>query len=115
MSCLRKKKDDSEHYRPSSVYTYLRICSTFGITLAMNIYLLSHLLGGWLDDRFGTSVLFRVILLFVALLSGFMYLWKSAVTSEKVEKELIESETEKGKEQKTLEERMESLRKDLER
>ena len=81
----------------------------------MNIYLLSHLLGGWLDERFGTSVLFRVIFLFVALISGFMYLWKSAVTSEKVEKEIIEAEAEKGNERKTLEDRMESLRKDLER
>lgn len=112
---MHKKKDDSESYRPSSIYTYLRICSTFGITLAMNIYLLSHLLGGWLDERFGTSVLFRVILLFVSLLSAFMYLWKCAITSEKVEKEIMESETKKGKERKTLEDRMESLRKDLKR
>lgn len=81
----------------------------------MNIYLLSHLLGGWLDDRFGTSVLFRVILLFVALLSAFMYLWKCAVTSEKVEKEIIESEMEKENDRQTLEERMDSLRKDLKR
>lgn len=109
-----KKKEFSDDYRPSPVYSYLRISSTFGITLAVNIYVLSHLLGGWLDDRFGTSVLFRVIFLLVAVLSAFMYLWKRVVTSEKIEKELKETALEEGEERKTLEERMAALRKDLE-
>ena len=110
-----KEKKPSDDYRPSPIYTYLRISSTFGISLAVSIYLLSHLLGGWLDDYFGTSVVFRVVLLFVSLLSAFMYLWKCVVNSEKIEKELRESEEEKIRERKTLEDRISALRKDLEK
>ena len=115
----RKKKettnvpDSSEQHRTSPVYTYLRIASTFGITLAMNIYLLSHLLGGWLDEKFGTNVVFRLIFLFVALISAFMYLWKRVLISEKIEKEQRRAAAEEDAEKKSLDERMEELRKDL--
>ncbi|MGI5874831.1 MAG: AtpZ/AtpI family protein [Bacillota bacterium] len=110
-----KSPEPSEQHHSSPVYTYLRIASTFGITLAMNIYLLSHLLGGWLDGRFGTNVLFRLILLFVALISAFMYLWKRVIVSERIEKEQREADAKADAEKKSLEERMEELRRDLDR
>lgn len=109
----RNAKKTMKESHTSSVYTYLRISSTFGITLAMNIYILGHLLGGWLDNRFGTSMLFQLILLFVALLTSFMYLWKRVVCSERIEsdqKNAVEYELE---EKQSLEERMAALRRDL--
>ncbi len=111
----RKEKKVTTTQHSSSVYTYLRISSTFGITMAMNIYILSHLLGGWLDERFGTSVLFRVILLFVAILSAFMYLWKRVVCSEKIEKDQRETAEQEFEEKRSLDERMAALRKELKR
>lgn len=109
---MNRKKPAAKKGSPAA-YTYLRIASTFGITLAANIYILSILLGGWLDEKYGTSVLFRLILLFVALLSAFMYLWKRVVISERIEKELrIEAEKE-AREKEELERKMESLRRGL--
>ncbi len=72
---------------PQSVYTYIRIASTFGLTMGMNIYLLSVLLGGWLDEKFGTEPLLRLILLFVALAMGFLYLFKQIQIAGEIEKE----------------------------
>ena len=81
----------------------------------MNIYLLSHLLGGWLDGRCGTNILFRLIFLFVALISAFAYLFKRVTVSEKIEKEQREAAAKAGEEKRSLERRMEDLRKDLKR
>lgn len=109
---MNRKKPSSDKGSPPA-YTYLRIASTFGITLAANIYILSVLLGGWLDERYGTSVLFRLIFLFVALLSAFMYLWKRVVISERVEKELRAEAEKEAQEKEELERKMESLRRGL--
>lgn len=81
----------------------------------MNIYLLSHLLGGWLDGHFGTVWVFRMLLLLVALVSSFMYLWKRVVLSEKIEKDQKESEIEKIEDTRSLDERIEELKKGLKR
>lgn len=107
------RKKTSVDKGSSPVYTYLRIASTFGITLAANIYILSVLLGGWLDERYGTSVLFRLIFLFVALISAFMYLWKRVVVSERVEKEMREEAEKEAAEKEALERKIESLRRGL--
>ena len=109
------KESYEEEHKTSPVYTYLRIASTFGITMAANIYLLSYLLGGWLDDKFGTNILFRMILLFVALISAFMYLYKRVVISEKIEKEQKEAATKEYQEHSSLEQRMDALRKELDK
>ena len=102
-----------EEHKTSPVYTYLRIASTFGFTMAANIYLLSHLLGGWLDGKFGTNILFRMVFLFVALISAFMYLWKRVVISEKIEKEQRDASEKEYQEASSLEQRMDNLRKEL--
>jgi MFS family permease len=107
------RKKTSTDKGPSPVYTYLRIASTFGITLAANIYILSVLLGGWLDERYGTSVLFRLIFLFVALLSAFMYLWKRVVVSERVEKEMREEALKEAAEKEALDHKIEALKRGL--
>jgi len=113
---LTKKYDpDSGEYRSSGVYTYLRICSTFGFTLALSIYIFSILLGGWLDDRFGTDPLFRIILLFMSLISAGYYLYMSVVNHEKVEKELKKQHEEDREERRSLEDRVAALKKDLKR
>lgn len=109
----RRQKEAYEKNKTPAVYTYLRICSTFGITMAMNIYLLSHLLGGWLDGKFGTSVVFRVVFLFVALICSFVYLFRSVSVSQKIEKEQIEEKEKTDKSKTSLELRMEELRKGL--
>ncbi len=72
---------------PQGVYTYIRIASSFGLTLGMNIYILSVLLGGWLDNKFSTEPLFRLILLFVSLAMSFLYLFKQIQLAADVEKE----------------------------
>ncbi|MDO4541666.1 MAG: AtpZ/AtpI family protein [Bacillota bacterium] len=72
---------------PQSVYTYIRIASTFGLTMGMNIYLLSVLAGGWLDEKFGTEPLIRLLLLFVAIGMSFLYLFKQIEIAGEVEKE----------------------------
>ncbi|MEG0874411.1 MAG: AtpZ/AtpI family protein [Clostridiales bacterium] len=79
------------------VYTYIRIASTFGLTMGMNIYLFSVLLGGWLDERYGTDPLFRLILMFVALGMSFAYLFKQASVAQSVEEENIRAEEERKK------------------
>lgn len=107
------RKKTSTDKGTSPVYTYLRIASTFGITLAANIYLLSVLFGGWLDERYGTSVTFRLIFLFVALVSSFMYLWKRVVASERVEKELSEEARKEAAAKEELERKIEALRRGL--
>ena len=111
----KKYDDDHNEYRSSGLYTYLRICSTFGLTLALSIYICSILVGGWLDERFGTDPLFRIILLFMALISAGYYLYKSVDNHEKVEKELKKQHDENVAEHKSLEERVAALKKDLER
>lgn len=113
---MTKKYDpDSGEYRSSGVYTYFRICSTFGLTLALSIYIFSILVGGWLDDRFGTDPLFRIILLFMSLISAGYYLYMSVVNHEKVEKELKKQHEEDREERRSLEDRVAALKKDLER
>ena len=59
-----------------SAYAFIRIGATFGLTVGANIYILSVLLGGWLDRRWDTAPLCRLILLFVALVMSFLYLYK---------------------------------------
>lgn len=79
---------------PQAVYSYIRIASSFGLTMGMNIYLLSVLLGGWLDDKVGTEPLFRLILLFVAIAMGFLYLFRQIQVAAEIEKENREAEKE---------------------
>ena len=110
-----KNDESSNEYRSSGLYTYLRICSTFGLTLALSIYIFSILLGGWLDERFGTDPLFRIILLFMSLISAGYYLYKSVDSHEKVEKELKKQFEEEHSDHKSLEDRVAALKKDLER
>lgn len=110
-----RENPEQDIEKTSPVYTYLRICSTFGITLAMNIYLLSHLLGGWLDRTYETSVLFRVIFLFIALVTSFYYLYRRVIASEKIEKEQQEIAEQTADETRSLNERIEALRKELKR
>lgn len=109
----KKPNESYDHQDSAPVYSFLRIASTFGITLAMNIYILSFLLGGWLDERYGTSILFRLILLFVAIISAFMYLWKRVVISGKIEKDIREEAKKKAEEQRELEQKREALRRGL--
>ncbi len=111
----KKYDGNSDEYRSSGVYTYLRICSTFGFTLALSIYIFSVLLGGWLDERFGTDPLFRIILLLMSLVSAGYYLYKSVESHEKVEKELKKQFEKEYTEHKSLEDRVAALKKDLER
>ncbi|MEE0775722.1 MAG: AtpZ/AtpI family protein [Bacillota bacterium] len=70
-----------------SMYTFIRIGSTFGLSLGINIYLLSVLLGGWLDEKLGCAPVFRIILLFVALTMSFAYLIKQVSVAKEVEEE----------------------------
>ena len=70
-----------------SMYTFIRIGSTFGLSLGLNLYLLSVLLGGWLDDKFGIAPVFRLIVLFVALGMSFAYLIKQVSVAKDVEEE----------------------------
>ena len=111
----KKNNDASNEYHSSGIYTYLRICSTFGLTLALSIYIFSVLLGGWLDERFGTDPLFRIILLLMSLVSAGYYLYKSVDSHEKVEKELKKMHAEDTEERRSLEDRVAALKKDLER
>ena len=111
----KKQKETTEEYRSSGLYTYLRICSTFGLTLAISIYICSILVGGWLDERFGTDPLFRIIMLFMALISAGYYLFKSVESHEKVEKELKKKHVEEHAERQSLEDRVAALKKDLKR
>lgn len=64
----------------------IRIASTFGLTLGINIYLLSVLFGGWLDRQLGTAPIFRLILLLVALATSFLFLYRQIVAAEQLEK-----------------------------
>ena len=43
---------------------YVQLTTTFGITTALRIYILGILAGGWLDIKFGTSLVYvsRVLL-----------------------------------------------------
>ena len=109
----KNTQEPSDNQGTSPVYSFLRIASTFGITLAMNIYLLSVLLGGWLDAKYDTSVLFRLIFLFIALISSFFYLWKRVVSSEKVERELRAQAQQEAAEREALEAKKEQLRRGL--
>jgi hypothetical protein len=109
---LNSKKPTGEN-GSSPVYTYLRTAFTFGITLAMNIYLLSFLLGGWLDAKFGTSFVFRLIFFFFAMISGFYYLWKRIKSSERIEAELKEVMEKEAAEKEELERKKELLRRGL--
>ncbi|MBQ6810387.1 MAG: AtpZ/AtpI family protein [Firmicutes bacterium] len=111
----KKNDDNSNEYHSSGVYTYLRICSTFGLTLALSIYVFSVLLGGWLDERFGTDPLFRVLLLLMSLVAAGYYLFKSVESHEKVEKELKKQFEEEHSEHQSLEDRVAALKKDLKR
>lgn len=72
---------------PQSLYSYIRIFSSFGLTLGINIYLLSVLLGGWLDEKFHTQPLLRLVLLFLAIAMSFLYLFKQIQIVGDMEKE----------------------------
>lgn len=111
----KKQKEAAEEYRSSGLYTYLRISSTFGISLAVSLYLFCYLLGGWMDDKFGTGVLFSILFLFMSLISAGFYLYKCVDNHEKVEKELKKQFEEERDERCSMEHRVAALKKDLKR
>ena len=111
----KKQQESTEEYRSSGLYTYLRISSTFGISLAISLYLFCYLLGGWLDAKFGTGVLFTILFLFMSLISAGYYLFKCVTNHEKVEKELKQQHDEEVRERHSLEDRVAALKKDLKR
>lgn len=75
---------------PSSMYTFIRIASTFGLSVGITIYLFSMVLGGWLDEKLGCAPVFHLILLFVALGMSFGYLFHQVALVGKEEKEARE-------------------------
>lgn len=71
----------------SGVYTYIRIASTFGLTMGMNIYIMSVVIGGWIDNKLDTEPIFRLIFLFIAIGTSFAYLFKQIQIAKEVEDE----------------------------
>lgn len=76
----------------------IRVASTFGLTLGINIYLLAVLLGGWLDRQFNTAPLCRLLLLLVALASSFLFLYRQLVAMEQMEKQREDEDEREGEE-----------------
>ena len=70
-----------------AVYFYIRIASTFGLTMGMNIYIMSVVIGGWIDNKLDTEPIFRLILLFIAIGMSFAYLFKQISIAKEVEEE----------------------------
>jgi F0F1-type ATP synthase assembly protein I len=57
-----------------SLFKYIQVATTFGITTALRIYILGVLLGGWLDKKLVTSPWFMLLGVLLAIFLSFRFL-----------------------------------------
>lgn len=57
-----------------SYFQYLRVASTFGLSMALRIYVLGIWGGGWLDKKFHTSPWLTLLGILVAIFLSFKFL-----------------------------------------
>jgi F0F1-type ATP synthase assembly protein I len=78
----RPKRKRPPKRRDSEGYRLYNIALGFGISLGLGIFIMINI-GGWLDKHLGTGIVFTVIGLFIAIISGFRFLYEEVQKMDK--------------------------------
>lgn len=81
----RPKRKRPPKRRDSEGYRLYNIALGFGISLGLGIFIMINI-GGWLDKHLGTGIVFTIIGLFIAIISGFRFLYEEVQKMEKSNK-----------------------------
>lgn len=81
----RPKKRKRQEKPQGPYYRMYNVAMSFGLTLAISLFIMIKL-GRWLDERFGTGLIFTFIGLIIAIISGFRYLYELVLRMEDDEK-----------------------------